>query len=180
MDEYSVVSSKQIYNGKIFDIVQDKITLPNGNIATRDILLHNGASAVLPIDNDGNIIFVKQYRHPVKEFVLEIPAGKLEKGENDNQDCAIRELEEEIGYKANDLSFMFKTYIAIGYSSEVIYVYLAKDLVETKQNLDDDEFLEIERYSLEQSMEMIKNGIIVDSKTVMAILYYNSIVYGNC
>lgn len=170
-ENYNLVSSKSIYKGKIFEIKQDKITLPNGKIATRDILMHNGASAMLPIDENGDIIFVKQHRHPVNDFVLEIPAGKLEHLE-DPKECAMRELEEEIGYKSNDFSFMFKTYIAVGYSSEVIYIYLAKNLVKTKQNLDDDEFLTIETHSLEQSLKMIENGEILDSKTIAAILYY--------
>ncbi len=174
MENYKVINSKKVYDGKIFDIVRDEITLPNGHTTTRDSLIHNGASAMLPIDKDGNIIFVRQYRHSVKEFVLEIPAGKLELGE-DPKECAIRELEEEIGYKSNDFSFMFKTYIAVGYSSEVIYIYLAKDLVKSKQNLDEDEFLDIEKYSLEEALEMIKDGRIVDSKTIAGILFYSQI-----
>ncbi len=175
MEDYKVVSSKEVYNGKIFKIVEDEIMLPNGKIARRDVLEHNGASAMLPIDENGNIILVRQHRHPVKDFVLEIPAGKLEIGE-DPKECAIRELEEEIGYKSNDFSFMFKTYIAVGYSSEVIYIYLAKDLVKTKQNLDEDEFLDIETYSLEQCLEMIENGAIVDSKTIASVLFYKTIL----
>ncbi len=170
---YEVVSSKEIYKGGIFTIKQDVITLPNGKNATRDILLHNGASAVLPIDNNGNIILVRQHRHPVNDFVLEMPAGKLELNE-DPKECAIRELEEEIGYKSNDFSFMFKTYIAVGYSSEVIHIYLAKDLVKTKQNLDEDEFLDIEVYSLEKALEMINDGTILDSKTIASILFYKN------
>ncbi len=172
---YEVVSSKEIYKGQIFTIKQDIITLPNGKNATRDILLHNGASAILPIDKDGNIILVRQHRHPVNDFVLEMPAGKLELNE-DPRECAIRELEEEIGFKSNDFSFMFKTYIAVGYSSEVIHIYLAKDLVQTKQNLDEDEFLDIETYSLEKALEMIYDGTILDSKTIASILFYKNLL----
>ncbi len=170
---YSTVSSKTIYEGKIFTIKQEEIIIENGKTATRDILEHNGACAVLPIDNDGKIILVKQYRHPIKKSILELPAGKLDIGEVPER-CAIRELEEEIGYKAKDFSFMFKTDIAVGYSSEVIHIYLARELEETKQNLDEDEFLVIERYTLEETLEMIKNGEITDSKTIAGVLYYKN------
>ncbi len=173
MDVHSTVSSKTIYEGKIFTIKQDEIILPNGKTATRDILEHNGACAMLPIDKDGNIILVRQYRHPIKKSILELPAGKLDPGE-EPEECAIRELEEEIGYKSNDFSFMFKTDIAVGYSSEVIHIYLAKDLVATGQSLDEDEFLDIEKYTLEQTLEMIKSGEITDSKTIAGVLYYKS------
>lgn len=175
MKPYEVIKSKEIYEGKIFKIVQDEISLPNGNTATRDVLIHKGACAILPIDQDGKLILVRQHRHPVNEFVLEMPAGKLDSIDEKPEECAIRELEEEIGYKSNNFSFMFKTFIAVGYSSEVIHVYLARDLVETKQNLDEDEFLEIERYTLEEALDMIYNGIIVDSKTIAAVLFYNNL-----
>lgn len=170
-NDYKLIDSKSIYKGKIFEIKQDTITLPNGKNATRDVLLHNGASAILPINENGDIIFVKQHRHPVNDFVLEIPAGKLELNE-DPKKCAIRELEEEIGYKCDDIEFMFKTFIAVGYSSEVIHIYLAKNLIKTKQNLDEDEFLTIETHNIDKSLKMIENGTILDSKTIAAILYY--------
>ncbi len=173
MGVYDVVSSRTIYEGKIFTIKQDEIVLENGKTATRDILEHNGACAMLPIDEDGKIILVRQYRHPIKQTILELPAGKLEVGE-DPEECAIRELEEEIGYKSNDFSFMFKTDIAVGYSSEVIYIYLAKGLEATGQKLDEDEFLEIEKYSVDEVMSMIKSGEITDSKTIAGVLYYKN------
>ncbi len=131
MGVYDVVSSRTIYEGKIFTIKQDEIVLENGKTATRDILEHNGA-------------------------------------------CAIRELEEEIGYKSNEFSFMFKTDIAVGYSSEVIYIYLAKGLEATGQKLDEDEFLEIEKYSVDEVMSMIQSGEITDSKTIAGVLYYKN------
>ncbi len=166
-----VVSTKTVYEGPIFNIVKDEIMLPNGKVANRDVLEHYGAAAVLPIDKDGKLILVKQYRHPVKKDVIEIPAGKLEKGE-DPKECAIRELEEEIGFKS-DVEFMFKTDIAVGYSSEIIYIYIARDLEKSAQNLDEDEFLEIEKYSLDETLEMIKDGTITDSKTIATVLFYD-------
>ncbi len=171
MEDYSIVSSKEMYNGKIFKVLQDEIVLPNGKIATRDIVEHRGAAAVVPVDKDGNIIFVRQHRHPASSMILEIPAGKLEINE-DPFDCASRELEEEIGYKSDNIQLMFKTYMAVGYSTELIYIYLATNLIKTEQNLDEDEFVEIETYSLSKALTMIKNGEIVDSKTIASILYY--------
>ncbi len=174
MKPNDIISSRTVYEGPIFNIVKDEIVLPNGKTANRDVLEHYGASAVLPIDENGNLIFVRQYRHPVKKDELEIPAGKLEKNE-DPKVCAIRELEEEIGYKS-DVTFMFKTDIAVGYSSEVIYIYYANVSMITEQNLDEDEFVEIERYSLEDALDMIKSGEIEDSKTIASILYYDKFV----
>lgn len=176
MKPYETIKSTEIYNGKIFKIVQDEVYLPNGTVATRDILLHNGACAILPIDENGKLILVRQHRQPVNDFVLEIPAGKLDSKEEKPYDCAVRELEEEIGYKSNDFSFLFKTFIAVGYSSEVIHIYLARDLVKTEQNLDEDEFLEIETYTLNECLDMISNGVIVDSKTIATILFYKNYI----
>ncbi|MFV0441625.1 MAG: NUDIX domain-containing protein [Lachnospirales bacterium] len=171
MVEHKIVSSKEMYKGKIFTIKQDEITLPDGKIGKRDILIHSGAAAVLPVDENGNIILVRQYRHPIKETILELPAGKLEVGE-DPMLCGKRELEEEIGYTSSDFTFMFKTAIAVGYSSEIIHIYLAKDLVKGVQNLDDGEFLDVETYTLDEVLKMIKNGEITDSKTIATVLYY--------
>lgn len=175
MKENDTVSSKKVYECKIFDIYEDEILLPNGKKAIRNVLSHNGATAILPIDEEGKVILVKQYRHSVKEYCLEIPAGKLEKGE-DPLECGVRELEEEIGYISDDFSFMFKTYIAVGYSSEVIHIYLAKDLKKTKQNLDEDEFLDVITYTLDEALDMIKDGRILDSKTIAAILFYKGLI----
>ncbi len=170
MEKTYTISSKNTFQGKILKIYEDEINLEhNGNI-TREYVKHIGAATILPIINN-KIFFVKQYRHPVEKHLLELPAGTLSKGE-DPKLCAIREVEEEIGYKATDVEFMFKTAIAPGYSSEIIYVYLAKDLVQTKQNLDEDEFLEIESYTLEEALQFIKDGTIIDGKTISALLYY--------
>ncbi len=171
MENYSVVNSKKIYSGPIYDVVQDEITLPNGKTTFRDTIEHNGAAAIIPIDDNGDIIFVRQYRHACRSMILEIPAGKLEKDE-DPALCASRELEEEIGFKSNNIKLLFNTYIAVGYSTELISIYLATNLIKTNQNLDEDEFVEIETYSLSEALSMIKDGLIVDSKTIAGILYY--------
>jgi len=171
MQPYQVVNSETVYNGKIVDVVHDTITLPNGKTALREIVKHADGAAILPIDSDGNIILIRQYRHPVGEMVLEIPAGMLDDGE-DHLTGAARELEEEIGYTSSNIRFLSKICPTIGFCDEFIYIYLATDLVKSKQNLDDDEFIELEVYTPDEALSMIANGTIYDAKTVTAVLAY--------
>lgn len=166
-----LIDVQTVYEGSFFDIKVDTVKLPNGQKATRDILVHNGASTVLPIDKDGNIILVRQYRDAIKETILETPAGKLKLGEDPKQ-AAKRELEEEIGYKAGKIEEYGNFYPAVGYSSEKIYIYKASELTLSKQNLDDDEFVNVERFSPKLLKEMILKGEIEDSKTAFIILKY--------
>lgn len=168
---YEVTDIKPLYNGLIFNVVQETVILPNGEPARRDILLHNGAAAVIPVMDDGRLIFVRQYREAASMYVLEIPAGKLDK-EEDPLVCAYRELEEETGYKASSMRRLMSFYTAIGYSSEIIHLYLAEGLMPGTQQPDDDEFVSLEIYTLEAALEMIDNGAIVDAKTISALLYY--------
>lgn len=165
---YTTVKREEIYKGVIIEVVKDTITLPNGKQAYREMVLHNGAAAIVPIDQDGNILFVRQYRHPAQEEILEIPAGTLEIGEDPLQ-CAKRELEEETGFTAQKFSLLSAMYTAIGFCTEKIYIYLAEGLQEGAQNLDEDEFVTVERYSLEESVQLIVNGTIKDSKTIAGI-----------
>lgn len=168
---YEVKSSEIIYKGKIFNLERDIITLPNGRETVRETIRHGGAAAMIPVDKDGKIIFVRQYRHSARKEVLEIPAGTIEKGENP-YDCAIREIQEETSYKAGKMTFLLKMYSAIGFCSEVIYIYLAENLEKGNFNMDDDEFITNERYTIEESIELIHNGVICDSKTITAIFAY--------
>lgn len=174
MAEYDVLKSETVFNGKIIDVVNDVIELPDGRSAVREVVNHIGAVGIVPIDEDGKIIFVRQYRHPAKALCLEIPAGTLEKGE-EPYDCAYRELEEEIGFKSEHITFMFKFYSAIGFCNEVLHIYLAENLYEGKLNPDDDEFIEVERYSLDEAVAMIFSGEIIDSKTIAAVLAYKEL-----
>ncbi len=170
-----VVDSKEVFKGKIIDVFHDIISLPDGRTALREIVKRGSASAVLPIDGDGNIIFVRQYRHPAGDCVLEIPAGIIEEGE-DPLLCAKRELEEETSFKTENIRLLTKTYSAIGFCDEQIYIYLAENLEKGKFNLDEDEFIEVEKYSLDEAVEMVFDGRIVDSKTMIAVLaYYNKL-----
>ncbi len=171
MNDYKVLKSEEVYKGRVFTIEKDVISLPDGNTAERETVRHGGAAAMLPIDSNGNIIFVKQYRHSAGRITLEIPAGTLEKGE-DPIDCAIRELEEETSCKADKMTFLFKMYSAIGFCSEILYIYIAEGLSQGHFNMDDDEFITLERHSVEEAVNMIFNGEICDSKTIGAVLAY--------
>ncbi len=168
-----LIDSKEVFNGKIINVYHDRISLPDGRNALREIVKRGNASAILPIDKDGNIIFVRQYRHPVGDCVLEIPAGILEKGE-DPLLCAKRELEEETSFKTEDIKLLVKMHSAIGFCDEQIYIYLARNLEQGEFNLDEDEYIETEKYSLNEAVEMIFNGTITDSKTMAAVLAYKA------
>ncbi|MEA4971940.1 ADP-ribose pyrophosphatase [bioreactor metagenome] len=173
--DYDVVKNEEMYTGKILKIFKDQIVMPGGSTATREVVVKNNASAIVPIDDEGNIIFVRQYRHPAKDMVLEIPAGTFEEGE-DPYECAIRELEEETGYKAEGLTYVNWSYASVGVCTERIYLYIAEKLNEGVQHLDEDEFVEIERYSLEDALAMIFDGTITDSKTMLGIFAYKELV----
>lgn len=168
---YEVVKSEKVFQGKILNVESDIITLPNGETTVREIVKHNGAAAMLPIDDKGKIWLVKQYRHSARKMTLEIPAGTIEEGESP-YDCAIREIEEEIGYKCYNMKPLITMYSAIGFCDEQIHIYICRDLTKSQAQPDDDEFITIERHSLRDCMRMIKNGEICDSKTITALLAY--------
>ena len=165
------IDSVLIYDGKVIKVFLDKVLCPNGNTSLREIIHHNGGAGVLCLNDKEEVLLVKQFRYAYKEELYEIPAGKLEINENP-YDAAIRELEEETANKANSLEFLGKIYPTCGYSDEIIYLYLAKNTKITKTNLDEDEFIVSGFYPLDRVLEMIKNGQIVDAKTICAIQYY--------
>jgi ADP-ribose pyrophosphatase len=173
MVQFKRVGRREIYKGRVVNLVQDLLETPDGKVVNWDLIIHNGASAIIPVDADGKIIMVRQYRNAADLEMLEIPAGKLEEGE-DPYECARRELEEETGYASDDVEFLIDFYPAIGYSNEKIYVYVATNLKETIQALDEDEFVEVEKYSLDEILEKIMDGTINDSKTITAIFAYKN------
>ena len=166
-----MLDSKLIYDGKVIRVVKDKVLCPNGNESYREIIHHNGGAGILCINEKEEILLIRQYRYAYNEVLYEIPAGKLEVGENP-YDAAIRELEEETANKASSLELLGRIYPTCGYSDEIIYLYLAKNTIITKTNFDEDEFIESSFYSLDKVLDMIKEGIIVDAKTICAIEYY--------
>lgn len=163
-----------VYKGHILDVYQDFIKVPNGNIAKWDFIKHNGAAAVLPVTDDGRLIMVKQYRNAIDRESLEIPAGGKNGVDEPTIVAAARELEEETGFKSENLELLVSTIPAIAYSSEVIDIYVARDLKPSHQHLDEDEMVEVCEYSLEELCEMIYSGKIQDSKTIAAIMTYKS------
>lgn len=167
--EEKFVSTKRIYEGKIINVRVDTVQLPNGNEALREIVEHIGAVCVVPVLEDGTTYMVRQFRYPFAEAVLEIPAGKLDEGET-IEAAANRELEEEIGMYATDLIYMGAFRPSVAYDEEVIHMYLARNLVKTHQHLDEDEFLNIETYKLDEVVEMVMNNELTDGKTIASIL----------
>lgn len=161
--------TKQIYNGKILNVRRDIADLPNGNQSVREVIEHNGGVCVAPLTENGELIFVRQFRYPYSEVILELPAGKLEIGE-DPFEAGKRELEEETGCVAGKYHNLGKFYPTPAYCTEIIYLYVAEKLSETHMHLDDDEFLEVERIPLEKAVEMVLSGEIKDGKTQVLIL----------
>ncbi len=167
-------SSQTIFKGRILTVRQDVALLENGKTATRDVIEHPGGVAVLAVEEDNTIYMVRQFRYPLGKALLELPAGKLEYGE-DPRICGIRELEEEAGCVADCFTLLGTLYPSPAYTNERLYLYLATGLRQTAQHLDEDEFLTVERLPLAKVKEMILAGEIEDAKTQIAILKYLAI-----
>lgn len=163
------LTSDTVYEGKIFTVLHDTAELENGETAVRDVLLHSGGVCVIPVTEKNEIFMVKQFRYPFKEITTEIPAGKLEKGEIPH-DCGKRELLEETGCTCTEYISLGEIYPTPAYNTEVIHVYLAKGLSYEKQNLDSDEFLDVEKIPLSEAVRLVMDGKIKDAKTQIAIL----------
>ena len=163
------ISSELIYAGRVVNLYLDTAQLPNGKTATREVVQHSGAVAIVPVDSNQNIVMVRQYRYPTGRILLEIPAGTLHEGEAPEH-CAERELQEEIGYKPGHLEKIGAVYLAPGYSSEYIHLFIATDLQESRLEMDEDEFIEVDRLSLAEALLRIQRGEIADAKTISALL----------
>ncbi len=173
--EEKTVSSSEIYDGKIFKVTKDTALLENGKEAVREVVHHSGGVTVIPVTENNEIIMVRQYRYPHHKALLEIPAGKLEKGES-HYDAGKRELLEETGCTCSEYKYLGEVLPTPAYVSEIIHMYIAKGLEFSKQNLDSDEFLDVEKIPMEKAVEMVMNGEITDSKTQIGVLkaYYLS------
>ena len=167
--EEKTVDTKRIYDGKIINLRVDTVQLPNGRETYREVIEHGGAACVVPVTEDNMIYMVRQFRYPFNEEILEIPAGKLDAGEQ-VWGAANRELEEEIGMKAGELTYMGELRPSVAYLTEVIHMFLARGLKKTQQHLDEDEFLNVETYPFEAVVDMIMAGKITDAKTIAAVL----------
>ncbi|MBR4981208.1 MAG: NUDIX hydrolase [Lachnospiraceae bacterium] len=168
------VERKLVAKGKIVDYYQDTVKIPNGNVAVWDFIWNKGAAAVVPVRDDGKIIMVRQYRNAIDRETIEIPAGGLNTPQEPTLDAAARELEEETGFKSEDLELLISIKTTVAFCNEGIDIYVARNLKPSKQNLDEDEFINVEAYSVEELCDMIYAGKIEDSKTVAAILAYKN------
>ncbi len=168
-----------VFKGKRISVEAGKTVFPNGRVVYKEVVRHPGAVVVLPLirTEDGRelVVMVRQYRYPVDEWIYELPAGTLERGE-DPVRTASRELLEETGYRANKLVKLISFYTTPGISDEVMHAFLAMDLVKEKQSLEEDELLTVEQVELERVLEMIKSNRIKDGKTIATILYYTTFV----
>lgn len=166
--EEVTISTQPIFQGKMISLQVDTVKLPNGAEATREIVKHPGAVAVLAITPDDRMLVVEQYRKPLEKSQIEIPAGKLDPGE-EPENCARRELVEETGYTSGSLRLLSSFYTSPGFADEIIHLYVAEDLTKGEAQPDEDEFLEIEAITLEQAQQYLAEGRISDAKTIMAM-----------
>ena len=158
----------KIYQGKIIDLSVETVILPNGVTADVELITHPGASAVVPFKDDQTVVMIRQYRHALGMYIYEIPAGKLHRGE-DPRDCAMREVEEEIGYKVGTLEPLLSFFTTPGFTDEIIHIFLGKNLIPSTQSLGEDEVLEITEMPLAKTIELIKDGSIKDGKTIIGL-----------
>lgn len=173
--EEKTISSEPIYNGKIINVRKDTVQLPNGKTAFRELIAHPGGVGVIAVDENKDVFMVTQYRIAAKSNMLEIPAGKMEYGE-DPLECGSRELIEETGYKAKNFIHLGEYYATPGYCEEKLNIYLAQDLEFVGQNLDEGEFLNVKKYSLDELYQMVMDNKIYDAKTAIAILKAKAIL----
>ena len=172
--EMTRVKRIRMYQGAIVDVYRDYMQFSNGNTEEWDYIHHRGAAAVVPVTDDGRIIMVRQYRNALERFTLEIPAGALDDPEEPGINCSARELEEETGYRSENLEWLITLRTTVAFCNERIEVYVAKNLVPSKNHLDPNEFVNVELHTVEELKQMIFDGEIEDSKTVASILAYDA------
>lgn len=160
------------FKGTIIDFYQDTMEIDGNHTATWDFINHKGAAAVVPVTKEGKILMVRQYRNALDRYTLEIPAGALDAVDEPGIECASRELEEETGYKSNNLEWLITLRTTVAFCNEKIEVFVARDLIPSHQHLDEDEFIDLKEYTLDELKEKIFSGEIEDSKTVSALMAY--------
>ena len=167
--EEKTLSSEMIFDGRVVKLFTDKAELENGEIVSREVIKHPGGVCIVPLDSEDNVLMVRQFRYPFQKVLLEIPAGKMEFGENP-EECGLRELREETGCTCDSFVSLGRLLPTPAYDSEIIHMYLAMGLHGGTQDLDDDEFLEVKKIPLQKAVEMIMKGEIEDAKTQAALL----------
>lgn len=171
-EEFKRLNRELVYHGAIVDFYKDTVQVPNGNIVEWDFIGHKGAAAVIPVTREGKLLMVKQFRNALDRYTLEIPAGGLNGAGEPTKAAAARELEEETGYRSEHLEWLITIRTTVAFCNEKIDIYVAKDLIQSKQHLDEDEFINVEAYTVEELCKMIFEGKIEDSKTIAAIMSY--------
>ena len=172
LEKEAMIDRKEVYQAKLFKVVHDHIQYRDYQTKTYDLILHPGAVALIPIDKNENLLFVKQWRRAANRIMIELPAGTLEKGETPI-DCADRELREETGYKANEITPLGGFYSAPGICSEYLYLFFAKSLTLDPLIGDDTDEIDLLKVPLKQVLKMVQKGEIIDAKTVAGVLWYN-------
>ena len=162
------------FKGKIIDFYQDTMEINGDHTVIWDFIKHKGAAAVVPVCPDGKILMVRQYRNALERYTLEIPAGALDEADEPGINCAARELEEETGYRSEKLEWLINLRTTVAFCNEKIEVYVARDLIPSRQHLDEDEIIELKTYTIEELKEKIFSGEIEDAKTVSALLAYDT------
>ncbi|MGG0642696.1 NUDIX hydrolase [Sporosarcina gallistercoris] len=175
--EERTVTSETLYNGKIIELRVEEVELPDGKRAKRELIKHPGAVAIIAITDQGKLVLVEQFRKALERSIIEIPAGKIEPGE-DPEKTAIRELEEETGYRAKEFTYIQSFATSPGFADEVIHLYLAKSLVRVENPAagDEDEFINLQESTIDEAEEMMKDGRIYDAKTAFAVLYIKELL----
>src|SRR5690625_3499540 len=174
--EEQTIKTEKIYDGRIINVQIDEVQLPNGRKTNRELVKHPGAVAVIPITKENKIVLIEQYRKPLEKSIIEIPAGKVEKGE-DPERTAIRELEEETGYTTGELSFVASFYTSPGFADELMHIFITDELkpLEIPAAKDDDEFIEVMKLTLDEAKQLVEDERIHDAKTNYAILYLHAL-----
>lgn len=171
-DDFRRLDRELIVKGSIIDYYQDTVQVPNGNVVKWDFIGHKGAAAVVPVREDGKILMVRQFRNALDRYTLEIPAGGLNGADEPTKTAAARELEEETGFRSEDVELLLTIRTTVAFCNEKIDIYVAKNLIPSQQNLDEDEYINVEAYTIEELCKKIYRYEIEDSKTICAILAY--------
>ena len=164
-----LLDSQKIFHGAVFDVERDRLLEENGVEIVREVVRHPGGAGALPLLDDGRVVLVRQYRHPARRELLEIPAGRIEDGEGPEM-CAAREIEQEIGLRAGRIEKLAEFYSTPGFCDEILHVYLATDLIPSSRSLDPDEFIEVVHLPFADALKMAERGGIEDAKTFVALL----------
>ena len=171
------LSTKQVFKGRLLDIWVDEVELPDGSTSTREFTKHPGAVVVIPVLPDGKILLIRQYRYPISEVEIELPAGKIDPGE-EPEETLHRELTEETGYRAGKITQVVEIHPCVGYSDERMWMYLAEDLQKETPHTDDDEFIEVIPTELEECLRLVRTGEIKDVKTIIGLFWAEKLLGG--